>query len=149
MKREQIIKALECCIVNDWNSTKCNECPIYNGGGGCIDELKEATLTLINSQEQRIGELTEENERLKNSITFQVVMPDDKMEEIKAECLERVELDVKKCRADTVRKMQERLEAETITIQDHTGKLGSVVLVSTIDQIAKEILENGKARLSW
>jgi hypothetical protein len=43
--------------------------------------------------------------------------------------------------ADTVKKMQERLKAETIIIQDHTGKLGSVVLVGTIDQIAKEILE--------
>jgi hypothetical protein len=37
--------------------------------------------------------------------------------------------------------MQERLKAETITIQDHTGKLGSVVLVGTIDQIVKEMLE--------
>jgi hypothetical protein len=44
-------------------------------------------------------------------------------------------------RADTVRKMQERLKAEAITIQDHTGKLGLVVLVDTIDQIANELLE--------
>ena len=43
--------------------------------------------------------------------------------------------------ADTVRKMQERLKAESITIQDHTGKLGSVVLIGTIDQIAKEMVE--------
>ncbi len=64
LNAEQVKKALECCIVNDWNSTKCNECPIYNGGGGCIDELKEFTLALINSQEQRIKELTEENEDL-------------------------------------------------------------------------------------
>ena len=45
-------------------------------------------------------------------------------------------------KADTIRKMQERLKAETITIQDHTGKLGSVILVNTVDQIAKEILED-------
>ena len=44
-------------------------------------------------------------------------------------------------KADTVRKMQERLKAESITIQDHTGKLGSVVLIGTIDQIAKEMVE--------
>jgi hypothetical protein len=37
--------------------------------------------------------------------------------------------------------MQERLKAESITIQDHTGKLGSVVLVGTIDQIVKEMLK--------
>ncbi len=46
-----------------------------------------------------------------------------------------------KTKADTVRKMQERLKAEAITIQDHTGKFGSVILVSTVDQIVKEMLE--------
>ncbi len=57
LNAEQIKKSLECCIVNDWNSTQCNECPIYNGGGGCIDELKKSTIDLINSQEQKIFEL--------------------------------------------------------------------------------------------
>ena len=73
----------------------------------------EGTLHLesckLHDAEEKVKELTAENDRLKNSITFQVVMPDEKMEEIKAECLARVELDVKECRADTVRKMQERL----------------------------------------
>lgn len=48
MTDNEIIKALECCFNNDWNKTKCNECPFYNGGGGCIDELKKSTLDLIN-----------------------------------------------------------------------------------------------------
>ena len=51
--------------------------------------------------------------------------------------------EVAKAKADTVRKMQERLKAEAITIQDHTGKLGLVVLVNDIDQIAKEMEEAG------
>lgn len=105
---------------------KFNTCPDY-----IIDAL-----ALINSQEQRINELTEENERLKNSINFQVVMPDDKMEEIKAECLERVELDVKECRADTVRKMQSEIKERCIK-----GGIFPAFVASTIDEIAKEMLE--------
>ena len=83
--------------------------------------------------------LRAENERLKNRITFQVVMPDEKMEEIKAECLERVELDVRKCRADTVRKMQERLIAEF-----RKDDRMNYYIRKTLDQIAKEMLEGEK-----
>ena len=45
------------------------------------------------------------------------------------------------CRANTVRKMQKRLKADAVTIQDHTGKLGVVVGVGNIDDVAKEMLE--------
>ena len=54
MTDNEIIKALECCFNNDWNKTKCNKCPFYNGGGGCIDELKKSTLDLINRQQAEI-----------------------------------------------------------------------------------------------
>ena len=40
-----------------------------------------------------------------------------------------------------VREFAEMLKAEAIPLQDHTGKFGFVVLVSDIDQIAKEILK--------
>ena len=46
--------------------------------------------------------------------------------------------------ADTVRKMQERLKADAVTIQDHTGKLGVVVGVGNIDDVAREMLESEK-----
>lgn len=178
LNAEQIIKALECCIVNDWNSTKCNECPIYNGGGGCIDELKEATLTLINSQERKIKELenrlkecengyegtlalerakvkeltddnawcakrileadkknkelTEENERLHASYT-ELTQCCTKLETLyKIEC-KRVDT----VKADTVRKMQERLKAQKFTHKN----FGELVYLEDIDQIAKEMLE--------
>lgn len=88
-------------------------------------------------------ELTEENERLKNSITFQVVMPDEKMEEIKAECLERVELDVKECRADTLEKIkiQFAMRFGTYTDKDQV-KIADVFML--LDQIPKEMLEGEK-----
>jgi hypothetical protein len=53
---------------------------------------------------------------------------------------------VESVRADTVRKMQERLKADAVTIQDHTGKLGVVVGVGNIDDVAREMLEGENER---
>ncbi len=85
-----------------------------------------------------IKELTEENERL--SVCTKILTTNNA--DLEAELALIYDL-LEESKADTVRKMQERLKAETITIQDHTGKLGSVVIVGTIDQIAKEMLEGG------
>lgn len=49
--------------------------------------------------------------------------------------------EIEKTKADTVRKMQERLKADAVTIRDHTGKLGVVVGVGNIDDVAREMLE--------
>lgn len=108
-----------------------------NGEGWFNHEILADALALITSQEQRIGELTEENARLRNRITCQVVLPDEKLEEIKNECLERVELDIKKIEADTVRKMHERLKAkaEPMPMYSHL----KIVYTSDIDQISKEL----------
>lgn len=53
LNREQIIKALECCLEENY----CATCPAIDYCGG-VDNLTEKALSLIN-------ELTEENERLK------------------------------------------------------------------------------------
>ena len=82
-----------------------------------------------------IYELTKENERLKNRITCQVVLPDEKLEEIKNDCLSRVELDIKAIEADTVRKMFERITEHA------TNGYPRKVRLDVIDQIAKEMLE--------
>lgn len=44
--------------------------------------------------------------------------------------------------ADTVREMQERLKADAVIIKDHTGKMGTVVGVGNIDDVAKEMIED-------
>ena len=44
--------------------------------------------------------------------------------------------------ADTVRKMQERLKAQAIIIKDHTGKMGTIVGVGNIDDVAREMIED-------
>ena len=65
LNAEQVKKALQGHIgVVDM---RCEKCP-YNQDNGseiCIDLLMTDALALINSQEQRIKELTEENERLR------------------------------------------------------------------------------------
>ena len=97
-------------------------------------------LALITSQEQKIKELTEENERLRNRITCQIVLLDEKVEEIKNECLERIELDTKAIQADTVRKMQEALEHR---IHSKLSYHGWYIKETVIAEIAKEVLEDG------
>jgi hypothetical protein len=58
MNAEQIIKALECCIEGE-----CDGCT-YDEQTACKEYILHDALALITSQEQRIKELTEENERL-------------------------------------------------------------------------------------
>lgn len=161
INREQIIKALE--IHTGILDMPCEECP-YNCDAHdeiCLDVLTKDALALINSQEQRINELTEENERLTrlanlrqrdldnaNDLLFKV---EDENERLKAQKYyihsdDRIEMipTVESVRADTVRTMQERLKADAVTIQDHTGKLGVVVGVGNIDDVAREMLEGEK-----
>ena len=120
------------------------------------DGYENLALTAIETQNRMsdtIEQLTEENERLredkervtntyyeamcemKNRITCQVVLSDEKLEEIKNECLARVELDIKAIQADTVRKMQSEIEARCIK-----GGIYPAFVKSTIDQIAEEII---------
>lgn len=169
LNAEQVKKALECCFVNDWNSTKCNECPFYNGGGGCIDELKEATLALITSQEQRIKELaeentalfarnldlaekgeqvviaykklSEENERLSLAIEMDGFSIRNRLEGIDRYCNEKIKIG----KADTVREMRSLIERRS----NMCGKMENGLVTNRIyhlteedlDQIAKEMLE--------
>lgn len=81
------------------------------------------------------GERREENERLKAQKYY--IHSDGRIEMIPT---------VESVRADTVRTMQERLKADAVTIQDHTGKLGVVVGVGNIDDVAREMLEVAKRR---
>ena len=80
----------------------------------------------LKSQEQTIKELTEENERLKNicnSYALQYGTARDK------------EVFLRKEREDTVKRFAERLKAIC---------WGEIISPSTIDRIAKEILEEEK-----
>ena len=143
LNSEQIIKALELhsqklkpCLV---------DCP-YGGLHFCGSEMAKDALDLINSQEQRIKELTEENDKLYRLL-------DDKIQENKklTEENERLTLEyagfeagakagIKVVRADTVRKMQERLDKHFCHDPAFLG-VEQRLIMAAIDQIAKEMLE--------
>ena len=128
---------------------------LYKGTDGVWHEVRYShILALINSQEQKIKELTEENERLRwisASICIGDVITPEQMEELRmAHTLpgmhgdpvgEIGECGMKhKCVAETVQKMQEKLKNYLREVAD--GDIG----YSWIDQIAKEMLE-GKDEL--
>ena len=116
LNAEQVKKALGYC--KSPKLTKCDGCPREQEDGHCMYKLNEDALALINSQEQRIKELTEENERLSQSLAnSKSILANSK--------------------ADTVRQMQERLKAQKFTHKN----FGELVYVEDIDQIAKEMLE--------
>ncbi len=123
LNAEVVKKALECCTKGG-----CALCPNFKKVPCQIPLMRDA-LALINSQDQRIKELAEENERLR-ATRYQITA------EGKLEMIPTAEL----VQADTVRKMQERLTKEFDRM--HKSNFLTVeVRQWIIDQIAKEMLE--------
>ena len=129
LNREHIIKALECCV----NPEECCEDCILLEDRNCGVNLLKNALSLIK-------ELIEENERLRNRVVCKVVIPDEKLEEIKNECLEKVELDIKAIQADTVREMQERV----LKVTKPLNAVGVGFLETVLEDIAEEMLGETK-----
>ena len=129
LNAEQVKKALECCLTT--SEGDCIACG-YRGKKDklfitCTNILMADALALINSQEQRIKELTEKNEGLR------------------ADCAKGANALIEEMRrnftikADTVRKMQERLKAHLEKPEFPWDSF--TVAEEIIDQIAKEMLE--------
>ena len=104
MEREQIIKALECCSKDN-----CDNCPNYFVGN-CYENLAGEALSLIK-------ELTSENERLQKVNDVLLLMPS-----------------VADVKAETVRKMAERIEKRCIK-----GGIYPAFVARTIEEVAKEL----------
>lgn len=149
--QEQRIKELAEVVERSKTAQGCEE-SVNNGFSPSVTELqrenerlrlKDAenavsafrdTAAILDLQE-RLKKTTKENEglhRICQSYVLQYGTATDK------------EIFLKKERAETVQKMQERLKADAVTIQDHTGKLGVVVGVGNIDDVAREMLEGEK-----
>ena len=116
LKRDEIIKALECCNKDD-----CDNCP--NTFGNCYSNLAGYALSLIK-------ELTEENERLKASCSY--------LKPIRAFTEEEMEQTIKESlvRADTVREMQEKV----YEVAHDVNGIDAYWITSMIDQIAEEMI---------
>ena len=118
LNRDLIVKALECCASNSLEDCDC--CP--------MDEKKkdncECGRFLAIQALALLRELPEENEEKDETIAGLIGT-------------------IKDSYGFAVREMKARLERNLLAVKDHTGKLGLVVLESDIDQIAKEMLEEG------
>ena len=114
LNREQTKKALEWCYAEG----TCGECPYQKI---CFEvsqwQILRDALAIINSQEQRIKELNEENERLMRDKTA-------------LECI--VATARNQAKADTVRKMHSML---------CEGRVSNDNVVIVANQVAKEMLE--------
>ena len=118
MDREQIIKALECCLEDG----DCTVCPLIDVAS-CPQILNENALSLIKELAAELEVLKADRDNYKEWY-FQTVEEN------------------KNIKADTVRKMQERVIAEieqTPNANEHFINAWK----SKIDQIAKEMLEGG------
>ena len=129
MKPEDVMKALECCVVN----SNCNGCPFWEGyvtHNNCLQIAIKNAIALLREKDAEIERLT----RICDSYVLQYGTAVDKEAFLKHE------------RADTVRKMQERLKACTevvgeCSVDNPLAENYSVVSEDTIDQISKEMLE--------
>jgi hypothetical protein len=110
---QSLIKALK--VNNGWWENR--------GRGGWFNhDILVDALALITSQEQRIKELTVENERLSQSLAnTKSILANSK--------------------ADTVKQMQERLLKE---FPHHNGKVFGAIGADTVDWVSKEMLEGEK-----
>ena len=124
MEHNKIIKALEICITE---KERCRNCPYYNEAP-CILILQRDALALIK-------ELTEENERLK----LDVAVCGAELSRYTENIVQMAKQD----RADTVRKMQERLDKHFCHDPASLGVEQSLIM-DVIEQIAKEMLEGEK-----
>ena len=149
LNAEQIKKALECCTSycdKDNCPYKTHDIPI-----ACMTMRMVDALALITSQEQKIKELTEENERLRG-ILLQFTDIVHKWgnkngydtSEISLVPILNEETAIKaKIKADTVRKMLQRIKQDAIAVSllSNPPKFMLEIREDALDQIAKEMLE--------
>ena len=144
LNAEQVKKALEWAISEEF----CENCLCTVYGKSMTIFLNEV-LAIINSQEQRVGELAEENERLRaEKETLEIYNADYKFKnkEVMAfnrrwakECADlQEECDLIKEKTEENIKLRLAMHFGTYTDKD-TVKIADVFKL--IDQIAKEMLE--------
>ena len=129
--KEQIIKAWECCGSTTY---RCDECPIEQQKKDdciCGGYLAQCALALYRK-------LTEENERLRVVADMSDATLTDALRIVSEFCDKRI----MRAKADTVRRMQERLKLkmDTHTLDERFAR----IFKADVDQIAKEILEETK-----
>lgn len=125
MEQDKIIKALECLLsTDDREFCEAKGCP-FADCDSCVEDVLIASLSLIK-------ELTEENERLSGKVA--------EYEEERKYHFEMSRKRIAEAKADTVRKMQERLNKHFCHDPAFLG-VEQRMIMDVIDQIAEEMLE--------
>ena len=119
LKPEEVMKALELCnSFRDLHA--CDVCPYFRAELGddesCTNRMAQDSLALHREKDAEIERLKAENVALENGLEISLHQQ-------------------KQIEADTVRKMQERIERHA------TNGYPRKVRLDVIDQIAKELLE--------
>ena len=125
LNRDEIIKALRCCIEGVSTDFNCEKCPIFRTPN-CMTILYEESLSLIK-------ELTEENERLRADVAKEFTCGFAKPHKV-LEC--PIFDEIERTKADTVRKMHSEIKERCIK-----GGIYPAFVASTIAQIANEMEE--------
>lgn len=125
---KEIKKALE-----NFQKNNCLDCPYFIDKKRCrANDLLLDTITFIN-------ELESENERLKNRITCKIVIPDDKLEEIKNVCFEKVEL----AKGELLKQFAERLKKKSMNLVISNVEIENFLFITQIDETLKEFINKG------
>ena len=160
MDRDQIVKALECCIEGE----DCEVCPLFNERC-CPVILNENALALIKSQEQRIRELTakvakweeecdlrgdmwcklnEENKRLTKENERLRAENENKCKDC-AGCISD-KCDCANIEAYTVEKLLDCAIDNAVCKDNGDGTEILFISIPKLREIAKEMLEGGNER---
>lgn len=112
MNKDEIKKALECCISNEYGM--CKHCPNYNHKHeDCIEDLKRQELALITEQEKKIEDLEYEIFYLERKIAIRDNALNDRDKEI--ERLEGNQDDiVNYARIDVLNELKKRITKDRV-----------------------------------
>lgn len=105
----------------------------------CVDAMFTATLALINSHEQKIKELTEQNERLIVTLKMNDAPFPEGLQIVHDFC----EKGKRKAKADTVREMVAKLD--NYFVEHNEIKYGGGLIHKVLKQVAKEMLDGNTA----
>ena len=126
MTDNEIIKALECCIVSDDSCS--DSCPLRHIEGNCFYILSKPILDLINRQKAEINFA-----KYINGKTVGKLLSD----------YEELQNLIQNAKAEAVKEFAERLKAHTrkMSSSDFSGEFwDKAVLVSDIDNLVKEMV---------
>lgn len=128
MTKDEIKKALECCVNPSINP--CKDCP-YNKNGDfsyCNDKILKDTLNLITEQEKEIERLKNENARLTAKLG-QVLLSIDTVKEMNTMC--NIDEQIKQAKIDVLNRLK------SLSIYDD-NYLDGYVFIDDIDKLLEE-----------